>query len=72
MGCRRMNLRIFFLTTKNVEQNGGPERMTYKANLAFEGWITLSEEVVNTIRFSKNNVADMLPIRALVKEYIQG
>jgi hypothetical protein len=43
-----------------------------KANLAFKVWVPLSEEVVNAIRFSKNDIADVLPICALVEENVQG
>jgi hypothetical protein len=69
---RGRNLRGFFLTAQNIEQDRRSERMAYEADLAFEFWVTLPEEVVNTIRFSKNDVAYVLPICALVEENVQS
>jgi hypothetical protein len=72
MRRRGVNSCILFLTTENVEQDRRPERMAYEANFTSEIWVPLSKEVVNSIRFSKNNVANVLPVRALVKENVQS
>ena len=69
---RSMNLRVLPLPTENVEQNSGSKRMAYQADLAIELWVTLSEEVVNTIGFCENDVADVFSICALVEEDVQS
>lgn len=46
--------------------------MAYEANFPFEIRVALPEKVVNTVRFSKNNVAYVLPIGALVEENVQS
>jgi hypothetical protein len=46
--------------------------MAYEADFAFKIRVTFPEEVVNTIGFSKDNVAYMLSIGALVKQNVQS
>ena len=44
--------------------------MADEADLTFEIWISLPEEIVNTVRFGQNNVTDMFPIRRLIQKYV--
>jgi hypothetical protein len=46
--------------------------MAYEADLPSEIWVTFPEKVVNTIGFSKHNVAYVLSIGALVEQNVQS
>jgi hypothetical protein len=60
------------LTTEDIEEHRRSEGMPYKTNFALEIRVAIPEEFVDAIRFSKNNIAYVLPVGALVKENIQS